>query len=204
MVSVALSGPQTVSNHRAQRYIWAQSERARRMHAFTNLLRRMVSGQNGEEFQDRYAFPVIEYSDKTLYMRDKDALWWLSMQHLLTKTMRQVVLGKTLTVTSPYRGAPEEAKALTSGLQEMLQNLFGPPISNGAGRGTLSEASTNGKQPDAHCSKENRVHHQTCSASPVAQDATLVLLYPPLTLRLLLHKILPGESRLAIIGLSTH
>ena len=128
MVSVALSGPQTVSDHRTQRYIWAQGERARRMHAFTNLLRRMVPGQNVEQFQDRYAFPVIEYSDKTLYMRDKDALWWLSMQHLLTKTMRQVVLGKTLTVTSPYRGAPEEAKALTSGLQEMLQNLFGRPF----------------------------------------------------------------------------
>jgi hypothetical protein len=57
-------------------------------------------------------------------MGDKDALWWLTTQHLLTMTMRQSVLGTTLTVACPYRGASAEAESLTTWLRSELEGLF--------------------------------------------------------------------------------
>jgi hypothetical protein len=126
LIALALSGPQAVADRRSQRYIWAQAERAVMQHAFANLLRRAFDpSAQGESFRQRYAFPVIEYADRTFYMRDKDALWWLTTQHLLTMTMRQIVLGTTLTVTCPYRGAPAEAERLTTWLRTELQRIFG-------------------------------------------------------------------------------
>ena len=67
---------------------------------------------------------MIEYTDRTFYINDKDALWALTTQHLLMKTMRQVMLGTTLTVKCPYRGAPAESETLTSWLQDQLQTIF--------------------------------------------------------------------------------
>jgi hypothetical protein len=128
IIAAALKGPETVADRRSQRYTWAQSERARGQHAFTNLLRRAFDPASGEQFRQRYVFPVIEYADRTFYMRDKDALWDLTTQHLLTMTMRQIMLGTTLTVTCPYRGAPAEAETLTTWLRAELQMLFGRPF----------------------------------------------------------------------------
>lgn len=125
LIQIALTGPQIVADRRAQRYIWAQGERAKMQHAFTNVIRRSLDQSIlGEQFRSRYAFPAIEYNDKTLYMGDKDALWWLTTQHILTKAMRQIMLGKTLTVTCPYRGAAQEAEVLTADLQTTLTSLF--------------------------------------------------------------------------------
>ena len=125
MIAAALDGPQAVADQRAQRYIWAQAERARGQHAFTNLTRRVFDpSPAGEQFRERYAFPVIEYTDRTFYMKDKDALWALTTEHLFMTTMRYVMLGKTLTVECPYRGAPDEYETLTGWLQEALQASF--------------------------------------------------------------------------------
>jgi len=49
-------------------------------------------------------------------------------------TMRQVMLGKTLTVPCPYRGAPLEAETLTTWLQHELAALFGRSFPHGEGR----------------------------------------------------------------------
>ncbi|KEF41620.1 MAG: hypothetical protein ER33_10665, partial [Cyanobium sp. CACIAM 14] len=127
--AVALDAPADIGDRRVQRYLWAQRERARCQHAFINLLRRDCDPtMEGAAFRARYAFPVIEYADKTVYMRDKDALWSLTTQHLLTCTMRQVMLRKTLTVPCPYRGDPEEAEALTLWLRDELERLFDRPF----------------------------------------------------------------------------
>jgi len=129
VIRVALESPALVADRRAQRYIWAQSERAQMLHAFTNIVERSFDqGPNGEQFRARYAPPVLEYSNKTLFMGDKDALWWLTTQTILTRAMRQVVLGTTLTVPCPYRGPPAEADALTADLQQTLQTLFDRPF----------------------------------------------------------------------------
>jgi hypothetical protein len=129
IIAAAVKSPETVSDRRSQRYIWAQAERARGQHAFTNLLRRVFDpSAGGKQFRERYAFPVIEYSDRTFYMSDKDALWWLTTQHLLTMTMRQIMLGTTLTIACPYRGAPAEEETLTTWLGNELQTIFGRPF----------------------------------------------------------------------------
>jgi len=126
MIAAALQGPQTVADRRSQRYIWAQAERAHGQHAFTDMFRRAFDqSAAGEQFRQRYAFPVIEYADRTFYMRDKDDLWSLTTQHLLTMTMRQIMLGTTLTIACPYRGAPAEAETLTVWLRTQLEAIFG-------------------------------------------------------------------------------
>jgi len=72
LIKVALEGPQIVADRWAQRYIWAQSERAKMQHAFTNVVRRSLDQSFlGERFRSRYAFPAIEYNDKTLYMETR-------------------------------------------------------------------------------------------------------------------------------------
>lgn len=127
--TIAQHAPANIGDRRVQRYLWAQQERARCQHAFINLLRRDCDPTvEGAVFRARYAFPVIEYTNKTLYMGDKDALWSLTTQHLLTYTMRQIMLGKTLTVPCPYRGDPKEAETLTIWLREELESLFDRPF----------------------------------------------------------------------------
>ena len=127
--AIAQKAPANIGDRRVQRYLWAQQERAQRQHAFINLLQQDCDlTVEGEAFRARYIFPVIEYADKTLYMKDKDTLWWLTTQHLLTYTMRQVMLGKTLTVPCPYRGDPSEAETLTIWLREELESLFDRPF----------------------------------------------------------------------------
>jgi hypothetical protein len=130
IIAATLAGPEIVADRRSQRYIWAQAERAERQHAFTNVLRREFDlSAAGEQFRQRYAFPVIEYTDRTFYMRDKDALWWLTLENLRETTMRRIMLadtlGEALTVACPYRGAPAEAETLTTSLQSDLEAMFG-------------------------------------------------------------------------------
>jgi hypothetical protein len=130
IIAATLAGPDVVADRRSQRYIWAQAERAQQQHAFTNVLRREFDPTaDGAQFRQRYGFPVIEYTDRTFYTSDKDALWWLTVQHLRELTMRQLMLSDTLaealTVECPYRGAPAEAETLTTWLQGDLESLFG-------------------------------------------------------------------------------
>jgi hypothetical protein len=70
-------------------------------------------------------FPVIQYTDRTLFLKDKVLLHQLVMSYLMRAVVRRMLLRPDLTVPMPYPPLPEETALYTTELKALLEQALG-------------------------------------------------------------------------------
>jgi len=73
-------------------------------------------------------FPVIQYTDRTLFLKDKVLLHQLIMSYLTRAVVRRMLLRADLTVQMPYPPLPEESALYTTELKAVLEQALGMPV----------------------------------------------------------------------------
>jgi hypothetical protein len=73
-------------------------------------------------------FPVIQYTDRTFFLKDKIRLHVLVMGYLTRTVSRRMLLRPDLVVTMPYPPTPEESVFYTTELRAGLEQALGMPV----------------------------------------------------------------------------
>jgi hypothetical protein len=107
---------------REQSYWKAQRIRAQAPGAFLDAL-----GMLGRLPMD-LDFPVIKYTDRTLFLKDKMRLHQLVMVYLTQAVTRRMLLRPDLVVTMPYPPTPEESTFYTTELRTVLEQALGMAV----------------------------------------------------------------------------
>jgi hypothetical protein len=126
MIRPTLDWPESMGDPLTTIYFWAQRWRAQSGSTFVGLNRRLFDpSPGGKMWRDMFDFVILDYADRTLYHPDKMFLELMTTRELGRLGMRCIMLGKSLTISAPYRGDEDQRRWMTGWLRTFFKGVFG-------------------------------------------------------------------------------
>jgi hypothetical protein len=126
MITIVMNGPDAYTDPLAMIYVWAQKWRAQSGTSFIGLNRFLfATSPRAESWRNKFNFVILGYTDRTNYHRDKSFLQAMTTRELVRLSMRCIMMGRSLTIKTPYHADQEELNWMTGWLRNYFKNAFG-------------------------------------------------------------------------------
>jgi len=78
-----------------------------------------------QHFHETFTFPIVEYTDKVLYHKDKELLVAVQHSYLFYMWHRKIMTGRPRQLRVPWRSYPEEVANLREQMRDVMSHSLG-------------------------------------------------------------------------------